>query len=65
MIFEYMDHGDLVEVLRSNSGVLALQREDLPILKMVCNVYFASPFVWTEKVGNSFTPPADFELGSD
>ena len=35
LVFEFMPFGDLSEVLRSNSGVFSLQREDLPVLKMV------------------------------
>jgi len=35
LVFEYMHHGDLAEVLRANSGVFSLQREDVPPLKMV------------------------------
>ena len=35
LIFEYMPFGDLAQVLRSNSGVFLLHREDLPQLKMV------------------------------
>ncbi|XP_059088960.1 tyrosine-protein kinase transmembrane receptor Ror-like [Tigriopus californicus] len=34
LVFEYMPFGDLAEVLRSNSGVPSLQRQDLPILEM-------------------------------
>ena len=35
IVFEFMPFGDLVDVLRSNSGIMSLQRDDLPILKMV------------------------------
>ena len=35
MVVEFMRFGDLADVLRTNSGVLSLQRNDAPILEMV------------------------------
>ena len=35
MVVEFMRFGDLADVLRTNSGVLSLQRSDSPILEMV------------------------------
>ena len=35
MIVEFMHFGDLADVLRTNSGVLSLQRSDAPVLEMV------------------------------
>eukprot|EP00094_Tigriopus_californicus_P003333 TCALIF_03205-PA protein Name:"Similar to Ror Tyrosine-protein kinase transmembrane receptor Ror (Drosophila melanogaster)" AED:0.30 eAED:0.30 QI:503/0.6/0.5/0.66/0.6/0.5/6/0/240 len=49
LVFEYMPFGDLAEVLRSNSGVPSLQRQDLPILEMVaellpqCKIHLTPP----------------------
>ena len=37
MVVEFMRFGDLADVLRTNSGVLSLQRNDSPILEMVRN----------------------------
>ena len=37
MVVEFMRYGDLADVLRTNSGVLSLQRNDSPILEMVSN----------------------------
>jgi len=34
LVFEYMPHGDLAEVLRANSGVFSAEREDTPTLKL-------------------------------
>ena len=35
MVVEFMRYGDLADVLRTNSGVLSLQRNDFPNLEMV------------------------------
>ena len=35
MVVEFMRFGDLADVLRTNSGVLSLQRSDSPVLEMV------------------------------
>ena len=35
MVVEFMRYGDLADVLRTNSGVLSLQRSDSPVLEMV------------------------------
>ena len=35
LVVEFMCFGDLAEILRTNSGVLSLQRSDSPVLEMV------------------------------
>ena len=57
LVFEYMPYGDLAEVLRSNSGIVSLQREDLPILKMV-----SIPRNVGLKIGRSHTLKVKYEL---
>lgn len=39
MVVEFMRFGDLADVLRTNSGVLSLQRSDSPVLEMVNSSY--------------------------
>ena len=39
LVVEFMCFGDLAEILRTNSGVLSLQRSDSPVLEMVVLSY--------------------------
>jgi hypothetical protein len=56
MIVEFMCFGDLADVLRTNSGVLSLQRSDSPVLEMVCfnihNYVMSNTFILYVKLIN-------------
>ena len=42
LVVEFMCFGDLAEILRTNSGVLSLQRSDSPVLEMVVLSFYGS-----------------------